>query len=874
MAIQEFNPVFRPVTNPVNLDKLGQAYDTLEQGHLQTIDTASAVASELAKLDLNEEEDAWRQEQVNKIRSAVTDNTQYGNAYAALDDVISANGSIMSDPGMIGRLRAQQDYKQYIDKLDKRTDLPEDYKNFYKEVNKYNYKDVKDDKGNIIGGTKWQPIEQEVSTVPLDQVLSKALQWAAKESGGGSQTRWLDANGNVTNDITKSVTGEFYSSSTNRWERLSKDKLAAAVTAVLETTPGAKASIEQDYKIAKWKYDKSGGNNPDITDKDGILLTPEQYLNKRIDPFYKAATYYNQTSDTKYGEAWKAQLALARQAGGANVEGGNRGADMLTTSSNPMRIDNFVPAKAQAEISTSKQRLSDMIKGANPNAEFNLDGQTSEDTKKLIMDNITDPVARTQAIRELEIIDDNREYLESLKTGKSKDAVEGFDAYNAIVSMSDLPSNNKYAQQYSKIVNKLYGNNGRAIRQYFTDDDTYNDFITQIGGEEKLKSLGIILGSKDGKKYAELSRDYNRSLYSFGEATLNAVDSSHNFFGAGIQKLKNKLSSNWGDNVMRVNANGEEVPVYTFSGGQDKGGVEMRNDAIGVFQPIRGLVSKLKTKNDEVLDGGKLQISHSVIGQPTPNAAELAFMMKANPEAASKLSTAYKLEINEVEKLIKGVDFVQTGAYIIKDNNMMEEATTEERQELTTRARSSKSGEIEMMAGQDPKTGDWGLNITIQGKYDEDGKEKRPPITFFAPNAVDSRTVASWNNDTTFRAKNDINVRGAAGQNINLTDAQAFANIDKITMRNVGGAYEVINKTKGSTLGTVSNEMAVAYRDAYYQWKDTYNAFTSGIDIPQERIVNMAMKTAQTLANINGVGNNEEIVSYYTDRLVKNLIGQ
>lgn len=201
MPIEEFNPVFRPVTNPVNLDTLGRAYDTLEQGHLRTIETASAVEGELAKLDLNEAEDAWRQEQVAKIRSAVTDNTQYGNAYGALDNVIRANGAIMSDPGMIGRLRAQQDYKQYIDKLDKRTDVPEDYKAYYKEMNKYNYKDITDDKGNIIGGSKWQPVDQEVSTVPMNQILNQALQWAAKESGGGSQTRWLDATGKPTDAI-------------------------------------------------------------------------------------------------------------------------------------------------------------------------------------------------------------------------------------------------------------------------------------------------------------------------------------------------------------------------------------------------------------------------------------------------------------------------------------------------------------------------------------------------------------------------------------------------------------------------------------------------------------------------------------------------
>ena len=207
---------------------------------------------------------------------------------------------------MIGRLRAQQDYKAYMNNLDKRTDLSEDYKNYYRTVKKYNYQDITDKNGNVIGGSKWTPIDKEVSEIPMNQILNQALQWAAKEQGGSSQTRWLDANGKVTDDITKSVTGEIYSHTKGDWQRLSKAKLAEAVKAVIENTPGAKASLEQDYKIAKWKYDQNG-SNPDITDKNGILLTPEQYLAKRIDPFYYAATFYNQSSNTTYGEAWKAQ---------------------------------------------------------------------------------------------------------------------------------------------------------------------------------------------------------------------------------------------------------------------------------------------------------------------------------------------------------------------------------------------------------------------------------------------------------------------------------------------------------------------------------------------------------------------------------------
>ena len=67
---------------------------------------------------------------------------QYGNAYSSLDDIVGTYGDITSSPGMIGRLRAQQDYKAYMDNLDKRTDLSEDYKNYYRAVNKYNYQDI------------------------------------------------------------------------------------------------------------------------------------------------------------------------------------------------------------------------------------------------------------------------------------------------------------------------------------------------------------------------------------------------------------------------------------------------------------------------------------------------------------------------------------------------------------------------------------------------------------------------------------------------------------------------------------------------------------------------------------------------------------
>lgn len=877
MPIQEFNPVFRPVVNPIDLEKLGQAYDTLEQGHLKAIDTASAVEAELAKLDLNEAEDEWRQQQVNKIRSAVTNNSTYGNAYGALDDVIRENGSIMSNPGMIGRLRAQQDYKKYIDNLEKRTDIPEDYKAYFKEQNTYNYKDITDSKGNIIGGSKWNPAVQEVSTVPMSQLLDKALQWAAKESGGGSQTRWLDSQGKVTNDITKSVTGEIYSSATNKWERLSKDKLAAAVAAVIENTPGAKASLDQDYKIAKWKYDKSGGNNPDITNKDGILLTPEEYLNKRIDPFYKAATYYNQTSSTTYGEAWKAQLALARQQAAAGSGGASNRvgySDILTTTTNPIRIDNFVPSTAQAEISTNKQSIADLLKASNPNLDFNLDGKTSNDIKQLIKDNIKDPMEQYRALGNLEIIDDAQDYLNGLKEGQEPDTAEAFDAYNAIVSMSDLPKDNKYAKQYSKAVNNIFGSS-QAIRQYFTSDDSFDGFIASIGGENKAKSLGITFGTKNGKKYAELSRDYNRSLYSFAKASREGISQNTNIFGALWNDLKGTVNSYWGNNVVQVGTNGDEIPV-TGRDVQDNmlvGSAKSQNRI--VFGDLIDFVdNRLKSKNDDLLKGGKLQVGQQVVTEPTPNAAELVFQLQTGAIKSSEFTNQYKVAKDQTMKAIRNIDLTQTGALRVGDNNMFEPIDSEDRKELTAIIRSAKENDLEIVAVQDFKTGEWSPQITILGTYDNEGKLKREPITLYAPGGFDSAIVESWNNDTTFKAKKDINIYGAAGRNINLTNASAFANIDKITMIPTGEGFNVYDKTNNRSLGSVSPQTAVDLRDTYYQWNDIYNLYQTGANVRKEAIEAIAEKTATNLANITGAAGNQNIIAYYYQQLINNIMGQ
>lgn len=855
MPINFYTPTFRQQVNPIDLNVLAKTYNTLEQGHQQAIQTKSQIDAQLAQLDLNEAEDAWRQEQLNKVRNALTENMQYGNAYSSLDDIVGTYGDITSSPGMIGRLRAQQDYKAYMDNLDKRTDLSEDYKNYYRTVNKYNYQDITDKNGNVISGSKWTPIDKEVSEIPMNQILNQALQWAAKEQGGGSQTRWLDANGKVTDDITKSVTGEIYSHSKGQWQRLSKAKLAEAVKAVIENTPGAKASLDQDYKIAKWKYDQNG-SNPDITDKNGILLTPEQYLAKRIDPFYNAATFYNQTSDTTYGAAWKAQLTLAQKTAANNTQR-KQAIDNLTYKGTPVRIDNFMPAQAQAEITTNRQSIAGLLTKYNPDINIDLSTADTDVIRNSIMSNISNPTDRAYALSYLNDIIDNQEYINNLKVGKSQDNIDGFDTYNSIISLSDLPSN-KYSDTYSKYVNQIFGDSS-AIRQYFNNDDVYNSFISALGGEKKAASLGIRFGSDgNGYRYAELPKDYHKSIYSFGKAVKEAED-TRNPLNAFLNSAKTRFFG-YGDKFVRVDSNGEEHHAGLPTGNKE---------------PYIGLidyVDSLKSKNDAVLDGGKITSSTIGISALTPELAEINFMMNANPEEASKLSAYKKNKEEQAMMAIRsGIDLTQGEAYITSENGVFENMTSEDRKAYTAYLRSAKENEIIPTIVRDPKTGDVGVQINIAGYYDTEGKLKREPVTLLVGSgAIDSAVIQSWNQDTAWKAEGKVENYYNANRPISLTNNVAFTGIDKFKLVPNGGGFNLINSTNNQNIGLISKESAVDIIDNLSQWEQTVTAVKAGMAVDEQAVQAIQQNVATKLAQLSG-STDPYVIQYYYDELTNNL---
>lgn len=303
-----FENINREYTPGINLDVLDKTYNTLEQGHKESVKAASELKTAIANMAMNEAEDGFKQQLLNEIQTTIDNNTIYGNSYGALDDIILSSGNIASDPRIIGRLKTQQEYLAFKDKVDK-MQISEGMKEMYKEENPYTYKDKIDaDTGKIIGAETWKPNSTPVNTIPQSVIQKHALDIASKQSGSFDTISFLDANGNPTTDPLKSKDGNIYKQVGTRFERLPANKIAEAYKLAIQSIPGAEESLKQDYKYANYSYNKERNNEQiplynGLTDQYGRVYSYNQWLEHKINTFSKLSAVNNVHTDTTFGTA-------------------------------------------------------------------------------------------------------------------------------------------------------------------------------------------------------------------------------------------------------------------------------------------------------------------------------------------------------------------------------------------------------------------------------------------------------------------------------------------------------------------------------------------------------------------------------------------
>lgn len=508
------NPV--PLRNPHrrNVEAFTNALNKIDEKAKESLQTQNQIKMALANLDINAAEDSWKAGYVRNIQNQLDDAAMYGDYSRSLNTARELAGQVASDPAVLGRVRAQAAYKTFMDNLDKRQDITQDVKNWAKDNNPYHYQDQVDKEGHIIGGTNWEPNRTPVSTVDLSNLMTKAKQWVAVHKGSGvSDIKYVDADGNLTSDPGKNFYGLAYKKS-GSWEYVSEKDLNDALKSAIDTTPGARASLQQDYDVALWKYnkmtpeEKKKNIDSDITE-NGLLLNPEEYLAKRVKPGIHAMSYYNSGSDIEVGNGQAAyrQDVAARQAAAQqaaalnmNLDATNEGAaidveipDIIGTTKSSLDETLNTLRTLFPRLSRSNAFQRGIRKG-------DYDGLAS-----LCRHSMTskDPVVRhqaRQAITALRTYGNQYNHYVAGLSGEEKDAV-AFDA--ARRSGGKLPAGNKYSIEYNNQVNKLFGYNPNGEMGYkCKDDEAFNEIAQQLNchTESDWRRKGFKIKTIDGDK--------------------------------------------------------------------------------------------------------------------------------------------------------------------------------------------------------------------------------------------------------------------------------------------------------------------------------------------------------------------------------------
>lgn len=888
-----FNYINTEYVPTVDLNTLGNTFNTLEQGHKEAIKTVSNLQAEMAKLELNEAENEWRQQKISEIQQTIDNNTIFGNSAAALDDIIVKAGNLASDAGMIGRLQAQKDYTEFKNKIINDKTLPEDYKEYYLENNPYYYKDIVDEKtGKVISGTKWNPNISPTAVVDLSSLISKGLQWVARESGSYNQVRWLDKNGNPTTNPNEVFDGEYYDDTTHSFEKLDRSKIEAGIRAAIESTPGAKESLQQDYDIALWKHKKAinatkGKYNivSDVTDDNGITLSPQQYLNKRISPALYAAEYYNTTRKTTYGDGLKTYKAAEQAAEIAkyNTETNEDYFKKIGAASDTKPIT--IKYNATSELMGKKQNIQNdlytLFKAAT-GRDINVDmTNASTDGWKNSL-NRAYLILRNNGATEQQLIDFKiksneliREYNETtmnydmLTRDLNDNDKELADYISRMQNGGNFNPNNPYDNALLKDIENIYGDTGEYYDVSFSNIDQYNQLVQILNGnddKDNLINIGFTTGRKEvngqSVNYIRLPKEYYQNMLLLANGT-NAVIKG-NLNGVSIQILDSDYNSVIPDirSGLSASAKSRVLAAYNMS----------PNQLIKLSTDFTKQQEKINNKMDNYQE---VTIGHQSLPGEMFYETYLMHLYDTGQIDEKQYNHRLKIQQNELRRKAISHGYGNTLMYAVEQDEqygtLKEINNTKDREdignEIVTAIGNNKAV---FNSAHNPFLGS-GTNITIYSKLDANGDPTGIAKTYFIPGLITDEAQQAFEENEYTKASDYIAKADALGYVTNLSES--FETPTLGAQQLISNRNNIFTYKKGNTYININREQAVDIYSAMNEYRDIQNNFAQGnLQLDDENVIKRLdgeiLKIAKTITTSIG---RPDLLEYYYVTLTEDL---
>ena len=530
-----------PYIEPMSLDVVDNTFNTLQQGHIKALELRNQLETAIANLDMDQSEDAFKAELINGINDSINKSTIGGNMYYAMGEIINQQGNVAKNPAIIGRLKANQARKEFLDTIKNRTDLNDDAKVWAEEMNPYHYEDKYDENGNIVGGTEWKPAINPVKHKDFNEVLRLAAQYASPESGNISSVTYLDANGNPTKEATNSI--GILSETTGTWTRLSEDKLRQGLETAFRANPEYEASLKQDWTILNWKWNKG--------DEDSMLRDPitgnpysyEQFKESIISPFLRAKSYYNQNAKTDYHDAsFKALNSIRQSGGGLLAAGTSQPYNQTSGIGYNISIKDDTGARAAKTVELVGSNIRNHITELLPDIKLDLSSVDITDSDKLSK-SLRDAGADEDSIanivnyakKQYYINKDSYDLYNRLLEDNSEASAAQLMRYvvnNGItLSKDDLAKNpilQEYYSEYMGIINQRYKNRnnyGYAVNTR----EKYDELIAALGGsEETVRNLGFNVSQDNGKFLISIDKNHSNLVGMLEGAVQNTYNNYSN----------------------------------------------------------------------------------------------------------------------------------------------------------------------------------------------------------------------------------------------------------------------------------------------------------------------------------------------------------
>lgn len=311
-----------------NLEALSQALNKIDERSDKAIQQKSAITNAIGQLKLNAAEDKWKYDYAKRIEQKINDAAQYGDYSRALDVATELAGSATSSPEVIGRIRANEAYekkKGEVESLANSGVISGLTKERWLAQNKYAYEDIRDENGNIVGGTDWKAGWDPVKKVDMSRLVTLAGQLAApvkRATSSSSQHSVSDEQGignggTSTPEGLQSVKTGYSTSSGSSYQRetLTKQKIDEVYNKLFALDGDNMNALIQQYDDVLWKVNQlkdelSTTTDPekrkslqdsinvfsdDIYDSNGQPLKVKEYMLSKIGVITKDMAYDNIT---------------------------------------------------------------------------------------------------------------------------------------------------------------------------------------------------------------------------------------------------------------------------------------------------------------------------------------------------------------------------------------------------------------------------------------------------------------------------------------------------------------------------------------------------------------------------------------------------